>query len=62
MNEINANQIYSQSNYSICSIYNSYTDYDSPQELDNGDGEFKCDECPRSFQWKSNLIRHKVIN
>lgn len=23
-------------------------------------GEFKCEECPRSFQWRSNLIRHQI--
>ncbi|XP_048759558.1 histone-lysine N-methyltransferase MECOM-like isoform X2 [Ostrea edulis] len=25
-------------------------------------GEFKCDQCPRSFQWKSNLIRHQITH
>ncbi|XP_076451443.1 uncharacterized protein LOC143287362 [Babylonia areolata] len=26
------------------------------------EGEYKCDQCPKSFQWKSNLVRHQVTH
>lgn len=22
--------------------------------------EYKCDQCPKAFNWKSNLIRHQM--
>ncbi|KAK3106634.1 hypothetical protein FSP39_024148 [Pinctada imbricata] len=25
-------------------------------------GEYRCDMCPKSFQWKSNLIRHQMAH
>lgn len=31
------------------------------QELGT-EGEYKCDQCPKSFQWKSNLVRHQVTH
>ncbi|KAL8624326.1 hypothetical protein ACOMHN_044757 [Nucella lapillus] len=36
---------------------NSGVEQESGQE-----GEFKCDQCPKSFQWKSNLARHQVTH
>ncbi|GFO10031.1 PR domain Zinc finger protein 16 [Plakobranchus ocellatus] len=35
--------------------------YQEPVETGNG-GEFKCDECPKSFQWKANLQRHQLTH
>ncbi|RUS81837.1 hypothetical protein EGW08_010398, partial [Elysia chlorotica] len=37
------------------------SDYQDPVETGNG-GEFKCDECPKSFQWKANLQRHQLTH
>ncbi|GFS07879.1 PR domain zinc finger protein 16 [Elysia marginata] len=35
--------------------------YQDPVETGNG-GEYKCDECPKSFQWKANLQRHQLTH
>lgn len=43
-----------------CSVGNGDTDLSSEVPELGDHGEFKCDKCPRSFQWKSNLIRHQV--
>ncbi|PVD36957.1 hypothetical protein C0Q70_03950 [Pomacea canaliculata] len=35
----------------------------SGMEQEGGqEGEYKCDQCPKSFQWKSNLVRHQVTH
>ncbi|RWS31972.1 MDS1 and EVI1 complex locus protein EVI1-A-like protein, partial [Leptotrombidium deliense] len=31
-------------------------------EQSDGDREFKCDQCPKEFLWKSNLTRHQVAH
>ncbi|XP_041378050.1 LOW QUALITY PROTEIN: MDS1 and EVI1 complex locus protein EVI1-A-like [Gigantopelta aegis] len=46
---------------SLCFLL-SFSDNDFPRESEGLDGEFKCDECPKSFQWKSNLIRHQIAH
>ena len=33
---------------------------DTPDNIDGGD--FKCEECPRSFSLKSNLARHQIVH
>lgn len=33
---------------------------DTPEHVDGGD--FKCEECPRSFALKSNLARHQIVH
>ncbi|XP_052228622.1 histone-lysine N-methyltransferase PRDM16-like isoform X2 [Dreissena polymorpha] len=33
---------------------------DTPDHVD--DGDFKCEECPRSFALKSNLARHQIVH
>ncbi|XP_060596563.1 histone-lysine N-methyltransferase PRDM16-like isoform X2 [Ruditapes philippinarum] len=33
---------------------------DSPENTEGG--EFKCEECPRSFSLKSNLARHQIVH
>ncbi|XP_061162416.1 histone-lysine N-methyltransferase MECOM-like isoform X2 [Saccostrea echinata] len=44
------------------SVVNGETDLSSEAPEAGDQGEFKCDECPRSFQWKSNLIRHQITH
>jgi len=40
---------------------NCGSDDNSDIEAETGNGgEFKCDECPKSFQWKHNLQRHQL--
>ncbi|XP_064610847.1 histone-lysine N-methyltransferase PRDM16-like isoform X2 [Liolophura sinensis] len=36
-------------------------DFDYPTET-GIEGEYKCDECPKSFQWKANLLRHQAAH
>ncbi|OWF56046.1 PR domain zinc finger protein 16-like [Mizuhopecten yessoensis] len=55
MHETNSDQ-YSRSEDESTSLH----DGDDLAEHDSMDGEFKCEECPRSFQWRSNLIRHQI--
>ena len=38
----------------------SASERESPDNLDMG--EFKCEECPRSFALKSNLARHQIVH
>ncbi|KAL4221797.1 hypothetical protein ACF0H5_020050 [Mactra antiquata] len=33
---------------------------DTPDHID--DGDYKCEECPRSFALKSNLARHQIVH
>lgn len=33
---------------------------DTPDHVEGGD--FKCEECPRSFSLKSNLARHQIVH
>ncbi|XP_076320627.1 transcription factor hamlet-like isoform X2 [Tachypleus tridentatus] len=33
---------------------------DTLSDLGQGDKEYKCNQCPKVFNWKSNLIRHQV--
>ncbi|CAL1532613.1 unnamed protein product [Lymnaea stagnalis] len=35
--------------------------YQEPVESGNG-GEFKCDECPKTFEWQANLQRHQLTH
>ncbi|XP_022340619.2 histone-lysine N-methyltransferase MECOM-like isoform X2 [Crassostrea virginica] len=44
------------------SVGNGDTDLSSEVPELGDHGEFKCDKCPRSFQWKSNLIRHQKFS
>ncbi|KAK3795593.1 hypothetical protein RRG08_010547 [Elysia crispata] len=46
---------------SSCVYSDDNSDYQDPVETGNG-GEFKCDECPKSFQWKANLQRHQLTH
>lgn len=46
--------------FSLLFFFSDNSDsFQEPAETGNG-GEFKCDECPKSFQWKANLQRHQV--
>lgn len=47
--------------YFCYSTVNGDSDLSSEAPEPGDIGEFKCDQCPRSFQWKSNLIRHQVL-
>ncbi|XP_070560845.1 LOW QUALITY PROTEIN: histone-lysine N-methyltransferase MECOM-like [Ptychodera flava] len=40
----------------------STTDEDEEAEGMSGEREYKCDTCPKSFNWKSNLTRHQVTH
>ncbi|BFZ22834.1 hypothetical protein BsWGS_25873 [Bradybaena similaris] len=45
-----------------CSDLDKSTDSDlEPVDTGSG-GEYKCDECPKSFQWKANLQRHQLTH
>lgn len=35
---------------------------DISDDCEDDSGEYKCQLCPKSFQWKANLIRHQVID
>ena len=35
------------------------SDRDNDNESGNGDKEYKCNQCPKVYNWKSNLIRHQ---
>ncbi|XP_069118144.1 histone-lysine N-methyltransferase MECOM-like [Argopecten irradians] len=52
----NNSDLYSRSDEDSTSLH----DGDDHMEHDSMEGEFKCEECPRSFQWRSNLIRHQI--
>ncbi|XP_076365433.1 MDS1 and EVI1 complex locus protein EVI1-A-like isoform X2 [Tachypleus tridentatus] len=33
---------------------------EDPEDTDHQEKEYKCEKCPKTFNWKSNLIRHQV--
>ncbi|XP_013775701.2 MDS1 and EVI1 complex locus protein EVI1-B-like [Limulus polyphemus] len=37
----------------------STTSRTNPEDADYHEKEYKCDQCPKIFHWKSNLIRHQ---
>ncbi|CAG2191289.1 PRDM16 [Mytilus edulis] len=34
----------------------------SAEYMESGEGDYRCDECPQSFQWKSNLLKHQAAH
>ncbi|CAC5397231.1 PRDM16 [Mytilus coruscus] len=34
----------------------------SADYMESGEGDYRCDECPQSFQWKSNLLKHQAAH
>lgn len=45
----------------LTSLYSRFCSEDFDYPTESGvEGEYKCDECPKSFQWKANLLRHQV--